>query len=342
MAVRNERVLRYVTAFCPTCHRAEPDRPLDQLLRLSGYLAEQDGRVWLVRGCPRHGRIVTLYDEFPEILRYLEQWTAPTKAHHPDAIGNFDPLPAGYLRGLGEMQTQHTCILLEDVTERCNLRCPTCFAGSSPDLAGTVPVDRVLANVDQRLERENGRLDVVMISGGEPTLHPQLTELLEALVERDIVRILINTNGVRLSRDDALLAFLERWNDRIEVYLQFDGFREATHRHHRGADLRALKERAVERLTASGIFTTLTMTAAMGVNEDEIGAVIRYALETPYVEGVSIQPQFASGRSGALDPGARLTHTGVLGRLGPQTGGLVTWEDMTALPCAHWSLPAAS
>jgi hypothetical protein len=83
------------------------------------------------------------------------------------------------------------------------------------------------------------------------------------------------------------------------------------------------------------VFTTLTMTVALGVNDDEIGDVVRFALDTPYVGGVSIQPQFGSGRSATIDPLDRLTHTGVLARLGPQTGGLFTWRDMTALPCSH-------
>ncbi len=86
--------------------------------------------------------------------------------HPPDVAGNFDPVPSAYLRGLPEMQTQHTCILLADVTEACNLRCPTCFTESGPDLHGIVPVAEILANVDQRLARENGKLDVVMLSGG--------------------------------------------------------------------------------------------------------------------------------------------------------------------------------
>ena len=86
---------------------------------------------------------------------------------------------------------------------------------------------------------------------------------------------------------------------RIEIYLQFDGFRLETHAYHRAADLRRIKSDAVQRLSDAGVFTTLTMTAALGVNDDEIGDVIRYALETPFVGGVSIQPQFGSGRSGA-------------------------------------------
>ncbi|MFD0360795.1 radical SAM protein [Nocardia sp. GCM10030253] len=335
MPLRGDRILRYVNAFCPRCHDETPDTPLSGVPRLSGWLADRGGQVYLERGCHRHGMVRTLYDEDPEILAYLEQWTAPTKAHLPDAVGNFDPVPSAYLRGLPEMQTQHTCILLEDITESCNLRCPTCFADSSPDLRGVVAVSDVLANVDQRLARENGKLDVLMLSGGEPTLHPALAQLLAELTARPITRILINTNGIRIAKDDELLALLTEYRERVEVYLQFDGVTAAASRHHRGGDLRRRKNEALQRLSANQVFTTLVMTTALGINDGEIGDVVRVALDTPFVGGVSIQPQFGSGRSNAIDPMNRLTHTGVLRRLGPQTDGLVTWRDLTALPCSH-------
>lgn len=334
MPLRGDRILRYVNAFCPHCHE-EPDQDLGAVARLSGWLAERDGRVLLERGCPRHGFVRTLYDEDPEILAWLERWTAPTKWHVPDSPGNYEPVPGAYLRGLGEMQTQHTCILLEDIIDECNLRCPTCFADSAPNLGGVVPLADILENVDTRLQRENGRLDVVMLSGGEPTLHPDLHALVEQLVARNIVRILINTNGITLARDNALLGLLKKHRQRVEVYLQFDGVSAESSRHHRGGDLTGIKRQALERLSAAGVFTTLTMTAALGVNDHEIGAVIRTALDTPFVGGVSIQPVFGSGRSERIDPMRRLTHTGVLARLSDQTGGQVSWRDLTALPCSH-------
>lgn len=335
MGLRGDRLHRYVTAFCPHCHSEAPERPLADVVRLAGILVERDGHIWLERGCRTHGLVRTLYDEDPEILSYLEEWTAPTKAHIPDVAGNFDPIPSAYLRGLPEMQTQHTCILLQDIAETCNLRCPTCFTDSSPDLRHVVPTADVLANVDQRLARENGRIDVLMLSGGEPTLHPNLAELLDELVARPITRILINSNGVRIANDDALLDLLTAHRERVEVYLQYDGLSEQAHRHHRGGDLRRTKSQALQWLSEREIFTTLVMTTALGVNDDEIGDMVRLALDTPYVGGLTIQPQFGSGRSGAIDPMHRLTHTGVLKRLGPQTGGAVTWRDLTALPCSH-------
>ena len=335
MPLRSDRIHRYVNAFCPLCHEEAPDRPLAEVRRLSGYLAVRDDRVWLERGCPDHGLVRTLYDESPEILAYLEEWTAPTKVHTPDRRGNFAPVPAAYADGLPEVQTQHTCILLEDLLDHCNLKCPTCFAESSPARASVAPLAEVLASVDTRLARENGRIDVLMLSGGEPTLYPWLAELLDAVATRPIVRVLVNTNGLRIAQDDELLDLLRRHRERVEVYLQYDGHSAEASSHHRGADIRRFKERAIERLSGAGVFTTLTMTATLGVNDDEIGFVVKRALDTPYVGGVTIQPVFGSGRGSGVDPMDRLTHTGVLARLEGQTAGQVTWRDLTALPCSH-------
>ena len=328
------RVRAEVVAFCPACREADPRAPLDEVLRLPARLVEDD-RVWLVRTCPDHGTIETLYEEHPRILDYLERWQAPTRGPTPDDPHADGPVPSCYAQGLGPRQRQHTCILLEEVTERCNLTCPTCFAASSPAAGGSAPLEAVLASVDRRLERDGGSLDVVMLSGGEPTLYPQLPALIEELAGRPIVRILLNTNGLRLAHDDQLVGLLRDHRDRVEVYFQYDGLRPATWEHHRGRDLTEVKARTLDRLSGAGIFTTLVMTAALDVNEDEIGGVVQAALDTPYVGGVCIQPAFGSGRSPGIDPTRRLTHTGVLARLGPQTGGTVTWRDLIALPCSH-------
>ena len=110
--LRGDRIHRYVNAFCPRCHHEQPDRDLADVRRLSGWLAERDGRIWLERGCPDHGLQRTLYDEHPEILSYLEEWTAPTKSHVPDLAGNFAPVPSAYL----DSEADRTALLeLEDV-----------------------------------------------------------------------------------------------------------------------------------------------------------------------------------------------------------------------------------
>ncbi|WP_304273158.1 radical SAM protein, partial [Pseudoglutamicibacter cumminsii] len=268
MPLRSYRIHRYVNAFCPVCHEEDPFRPLSQVERLTGWLAEYpDGQVWLERGCRKHGLQRTLYDESAEILTYLEQWTAPTKVHTPDMANNFLPVPKAYEYGLPTMQTQHTCILLEDITDHCNLKCPTCFASSSPAESAVAPLAEVLASVDTRLSREENRIDVLMLSGGEPTLYPWLEQLIEELAARPVVRILLNSNGLRIAQDQEFVDFLAKHRERLEVYLQYDGEEECSVRHHRGGDIRKIKFEALDRLSEAGIFTTLTMTAALGVND---------------------------------------------------------------------------
>src|SRR5262249_12800748 len=154
------------------------------------------------------GEVVSLYEEDYALWNELQQWRVPTREVVADAPGNRLPIPLSYFQGLGELQTQHSCILLIDINEACNLTCPACFAASSPLAGNYLSRDQVLATVDATLRREGGDLDVLMLSGGEPTIHPQLESILDATLERPVTRILVNTNGIRLARDDRLLDFL--------------------------------------------------------------------------------------------------------------------------------------
>ena len=244
-------------------------------------------------------RSSSLYEEDVTVWEDLQQWRIPTREIVPDRAGNTRPIPMGYLDGLGDLQTQHSCVLLVDVTETCNLECPTCFAISAPGVGRHAPKNEVLRTLDAAIAREGGRIDALMLSGGEPTVHPGIVDLIRAAVERNVTRVIINTNGIRIARDDAFLHELESLRDRVEVYLQFDGFRESTYRWHRGEDLRAVKDAAIRRLTDARIFTTLAVAVAKGVNEDEVGAILDLVFDTDYLAGVAIQPMFTAGRANA-------------------------------------------
>lgn len=329
--------LRMVLTLCGHCFSENPDREIDYATDvLQGNLVVQDGGVYLRRHCRRgHGEVVSLYDEDYDLWSYLQQWRVPTREIIPDTPDNLLPIPMGYSNGLGDLQTQHSCILLVDVTENCNLRCPTCFAESGPGIGRYARLPHIMRTLDASIEREGGRIDVLMLSGGEPTVHPEIVEIIFEATTRNVTRVLLNTNGVRIAKDDKLLAELASLRDRVEVYLQFDGFELETHLYHRGEDLRAVKEMAIRRLTEARIFTTLTMVVAAGVNEHEIGRVAQYAFDTDYLAGVAYQPVFGSGRSNAIDPMHRMTTTGVLKRLAPQTDDRLSWTDFIALPCSH-------
>jgi hypothetical protein len=337
MATRPHTVLRVVQTTCGRCFADDPDRDVDYAIDiLQGELVEQDGRVLLRRRCRRgHGEVVSLYEEDHELWEGLQHWRVPARTLLPDQPGDDRPIPTGYADGLNELQGQHTCIALIDLTDACNLRCPTCFAESGPDADRYARTEDVLRAVDAVVAREGGRLDVLMLSGGEPTLHPDLGTILREIAARSVTRTVLNTNGIRVAGDDSLLHQLSSLRDRLEVYLQYDGVSEAAVRHHRGADLRATKDEALRRLTEARIFTTLACTVAEGVNDGEVGAVVDLALATDHVGGVTFQPVFASGRVPGFDPLKRLTTTGLLRRLGEQTGGRLGPADFVALPCSH-------
>jgi hypothetical protein len=121
----------------------------------------------------------------------------------------------------------------------------------------------------------------------------------------------------------------------VEVYLQFDGLRPSTYQSLRGEDVAEEKRSALRRLNEAGVFTTLVATVERGVNEDEVGDLVQLGLETPRCVGLAVQPAFGSGRSPRFDPRDRATPTGILRRLGAQTGGLVDDTDFIPLPCSH-------
>ncbi|HUS14296.1 MAG TPA: radical SAM protein [Chloroflexia bacterium] len=329
--------LRMVLTVCGQCFAEDPDRPVDyEQDILQGNLVMMDGGVYLLRHCRRgHGPVLSLYEEDYELWHDLQQWRVPTKTIIPDTVGNDRPIPMGYAHGLGELQTQHSCILLLDITEHCNLNCPTCFAGSGTGVNRYARLEHILRTVDAAIAREGGRIDVLMLSGGEPTVHPDLIAILQEVTARAVTRVVLNTNGIRLAKDDHLVEVLGKLRDRVEVYLQFDGFALETHLYHRGKDLREVKAEAIRRLAAVRVFSTLVMAVAQDVNDGEIGQVVEYAFATDYVGGVAFQPVFGSGRANPIDPMRRITTTGVLRRLGEQSGGLVTPADFIALPCSH-------
>jgi len=324
-----------VRAVCPRCFAEiegfDPEYPIDIC---DGHLVEREGKIYLRRWCRRgHGEVWSLYEESAELWRYLQQWRVPTKIINPDTTAIY-PLPTGYEHGLGPAHLQHSCIFLLDITSQCNLSCPACYASSSPENGLYLPLQEVLRSVRTAIDREAGRLDVVMLSGGEPTVHPQFREMLAELAELPITRILVNTNGIRIASDDAFLELIASYRDRVEVYLQYDGQDAVTQETLRGVDLREMKARAVLRLSAACVFTTLVMTVS-NTNAHLIGEVLDTCFGTSYVGGAMFQPVFASGRAPGVDPMLRVTTTGVLARMQAQSQYGVDAHDLIALPCSH-------
>ena len=189
--------------------------------------------------------------------------------------------------------------------------------------------------------RNEGRPDVVQISGGEPTLHPGFFTILDLAKARPIQHLMVNSNGIRIANDPDFVKRLADYRPGFEIYLQFDSFKSNALIDLRGADLRNIRKRAIDNLNEAGISTTLVVTVKKGVNDDELGAVIEYALQQPCVRGVTFQPIQIAGRLGHFDPATdRLTLTEIRRRIVEQTSVLRA-EDIIPVPCHPDSLAMA-
>ena len=340
LAPRDYLIEEYTRTVCPACVAERNPRSDESGVFKDGMLVSHGGSVWMRRFCEIHGETESLYEEDVEIWRSRRGWSTPTLQITADRPGNFAGFPDGYRDGLPVSHGQHTCILLLNITDHCNYGCTTCYAAAKAPGTPIPPDERptiqdILYTVNTVIAREGGKLGVLMLSGGEPTVRRDLQEVIERLLDLNITRIMINTNGRRIARDDRFLDFLRKHRNRVEVYLQFDGLRPDTYLALRNEDVAGEKTCALKRLDEAGIYTTLVATVSRGVNEDEVGDIILLGLETPRCSGVAIQPMFGSGRAPGFDARDRVTPTGILRRLGEQTNGQVNAEDFIPLPCSH-------
>jgi uncharacterized radical SAM superfamily Fe-S cluster-containing enzyme len=307
-------------ALCGTCLRVVDAKELIE-----------DGRVYLWKRCPLHGiERVLLADDATYWRRARELYL---KA--PEQVAKYDtPFSHGcpYDCGICPDHEQHGCVSILEVTDHCNLRCPTCYASSGPERTTHRSLEVIERMLDRIVSNET-EPDVVQVSGGEPTTHPDFFAILDACRRRPIRHLMVNTNGLRIAREDGFAERLATYAPRFEVYLQFDSLREGPLRALRGADLRSVHERALEKLDALNLSTTLVMTIQRGVNEDEIGEVLRHAMQHRAVRGVTLQPVQHAGRNERFDPATdRLTLTEVRRRILEQCD-VFTPEDVVPVPC---------
>jgi uncharacterized radical SAM superfamily Fe-S cluster-containing enzyme len=320
MPLRTHTFLGTTQSLCPECLALVPAK-----------IVAREGRVYFRKRCPAHGEREDFVCSDASQYDRME-YSVPGRL--PAQFGTEADKGCPFDCGLCTEHEQHTCVGLVEITASCNLSCPMCYAASAPG-GMHLPLEACRRAIDQLVERE-GRPEVLQLSGGEPTIHPQFFEILSHAVQRPIDYVLINTNGLRFAHDEGLVERVAGLSRRIEVYLQFDGFREETSRALRGESLVAAKLRAVENLGRAGIHVTLVATLQAGVNDDEMGAVVRYAVERPWITGVSFQPATYSGRHVLPETlERRITFPDVIRGIAEQTGGMFRESDFMPLPCAH-------
>jgi len=177
-----------------------------------------------------------------------------------------------------------------------------------------------------------GEPDLVQLSGGEPTIHPQFWEILSAARRRPIRHLMINTNGLRIARESGFAERLAEFMPGFEVYLQFDSLKREALMDLRGADLTRVRIEALEALERNDISTTLVVTLKKGVNDGEIADIVRFALDWRCVRGVTFQPIQDAGRNDGFDARRhRIVLTEVRRKIAE--AGVFALEDLIPLPC---------
>jgi uncharacterized radical SAM superfamily Fe-S cluster-containing enzyme len=327
MADRLRPYLFYDVAvsICSTCYE-----------KVEGKIVFQDGGVYLLKRCPVHGHErVLLADDVDYYRRCREIFIKPPEM--PLAFNTPVRWGCPYDCGLCADHQQHSCLSLIEVTDHCNLQCPICYAESGPARQQYRSLGHI-ARMIAAVVRNEGEPDVVQISGGEPTLHPDFFAILDLAKAAPIRHLMVNTNGIRIAEDEAFAQRLAGYMPDFEVYLQFDSFERHALKALRGADLRDVRARALERLNRLGISTTLVVTLKKGLNDGEIGRIIDFALEQPAVRGVTFQPVQAAGRLEQFDPATdRLTLTEVRRKILEQSR-VFRPEDLLPVPCHPDSL----
>jgi uncharacterized radical SAM superfamily Fe-S cluster-containing enzyme len=194
-----------------------------------------------------------------------------------------------------------------------------------------------IARLLAELLRCEQRLNMLTLSGGEPTLHPEFAAILELLDRPEIGVISLSTNGLRIATDDDLVGLLKAHN--VVVSLQFDGFEPTTWQRLRGdRELHAIKRRALERLFAAGIRVSLTTTLAKGCNEHELEGILELLFREDLVVSLMVQPlaqSIRARRHGFADAAESLTIPDIVDLLACQSKGVLRRDDITPLPCSH-------
>jgi uncharacterized radical SAM superfamily Fe-S cluster-containing enzyme len=295
--------------------------------------------VFYLKRCPRHGMQKTLVSTDAVYFKSCKDFIKPgdLPLHYQSTTEHGCP----YDCGLCPDHEQHSCLALIEINDACNLSCPVCFADSSPQRTR----HRTLAEVDAMLETlvaSEGSPDLVQISGGEPTIHPQIIAILQLAKSKPIRHIMLNTNGIRIATDKAFVAELAALKPGFEVCLQFDSLRREALENLRGADLRKVREQALANLEEAGISTTLVCVVKKGVNDDEAGVIVRHALSYKCVRGITFQPVQDAGRNLDFDKDRdRIVLTDIRRAIATQAGEVFGADDIIPLPCNPDSIAIA-
>ncbi len=308
-------------SFCQQCDN------LHQLV--DTHVVTKDNEVFLRKFCPKCGesmvKISTDYDYYKRCEAYLKQPDLPEKALTEVQRG------CPYDCGVCPQHQNHPCLALFNVTDECNMKCNICYYAAEPGLGNHRSMEEIAQMLDTLLETES-EPDLIQVTGGEPTTHPQIIEILEFLKQSPVRHLMLNTNGIRIAEDEDFVRALKKLGAGFEVYLQFDSLDAAVLRDIRARDMREVRYQALAMLEKYRISTTIVSIIKKGLNDQEIPQILAFSRKYRCIRGVVFQPVQEAGRIEA-EGDFRITLSEIRQIIIEDEGNPFNDEDMIPLPC---------
>jgi len=316
------RPIHETTSLCGACKAAVPAR----------VVATEAGEAWMLKTCAAHGdQAVRLSPDaawYERTRAHMPRPAPPPRAKRPIEHGcPFDcgPCPS---------HAQRIRMPVVTITSACDLDCPMCYVHNKNDGAYFMSRAEFRGVLDHLLEASGGDVDLINLTGGEPTLHPELPELVEMCREAGIHRVSVCSHGLGLLRNDALLERLASLGARIA--LSFDTFDAASDKRLNGTRSVEQKLEVLRRFDRAGVDTTLIPVVTRGYNDHEIGRIVALGLELGCVRHLEVHTITYTGQGGtSFDRAGRISMLEVLERIDETTSGLLRPDDFVASPCAH-------
>lgn len=315
-----KKVISKTESLCPHCLKKIP---AEKIL--------EHNKVYMEKACTEHGKFKTIIwsGETP-----MESWIRnKERAHIKNPISSVEK-GCPFDCGLCEEHRQHTCTALIEVTQRCNLNCSFCFADSCSDKKGDPSIEK-LKLLYKTVLKYSGKCNI-QLSGGEPTVRDDLTQIISLGKELGFSFIQVNTNGIRMAKEEEYVKRLKEAG-LDSIFLQFDGTDNSIYKKLRGAELLDLKIKAVENCKKYNIGVVLVPTLVPDINVNNIGEIIDFALDNiDVVRGVHFQPVSYFGRTpGIPKDEQRITLPELMDNIEKQTCGKFKVSTMKPPGCEN-------
>ncbi|HTJ80576.1 MAG TPA: radical SAM protein, partial [Polyangiaceae bacterium] len=300
---------RETDSLCPTCVKEarsailRGDEDIGHLLHdkpgeIRARIVEKDGKIVMEKTCPKHGHFEDVMSIDPGFLARLEDlFPGRDVAMSPDALHDHGSSAIKYGRG---------GVLTVDLTNRCNMMCDPCFMDANQvGFVHELAWEEITKILDDAISVKPRRQMSIQFSGGEPTLSPHFLDAIRYARKIGYFAVQCATNGLRFAEEPGFAQACKDAGLRM-VYLQFDGVTNASNSHRKISNLYDVKLRAIEECAKAGIDVILVVTIVNGVNNDQVGPIVEFAVDNAdKVTVVSFQPVSFTGRDEDVDDETR-------------------------------------